>query len=68
MPVVKCSTPDCPHSISYFCDPVTVLTGVQVTDKKKNESQTEKEKIIKRTLTLQCYNEHRNNYENLCDE
>jgi hypothetical protein len=68
MPVVKCSTPDCPYTISYFCQPVTVLTGAQLTDKKRAELQAEKEKKIKRTLTLQCYNEHRNNYENLCDK
>ena len=68
MPSVKCTGPDCHHTISYFCHKVTVLHGVQAEDKKDKETGRHEEKKIKRTLTLQCYKEHRNNYEIECDE
>ena len=66
MATVKCK--GCDLTISYTCDKATVLAGFQLPMDKNNKSSTPEENKKKLILTLECFNGHRNNYEDLCEK
>ena len=68
MPFVKCSKEGCLLTISYTCDKVTALAGLKQFTTEKKKEQNGVENKTRRILTLECFDGHRNNYPDLCEE